>query len=203
VHVSISPSGKPRIRGVEPTHGQLAALARASWKRAKALAAPPHDDDAARAAIAAALKFAADATSQHAFAQRAFDDFLKSGRVLFPSTDRFTARLHWTIWLMAQRLFEFSTYDRARRCKRACRLPNACPAADDPKHKACSRILVFPYLHLTSDASNAYSGWNLHKAARAINRGLSKADVVRQNGNPYRLNEPAVRQAIARFSERH
>jgi hypothetical protein len=161
-----------------------------SWGRAGKLVDPQDeadraairalDDDRARAAIEAALRSAAKADRRHNLALLAFEDFPRPERRSGPKkNDTFTAQLHWTIWLMAQALFDFSVCD-------------------------CER-LVFPYLHSTNTPNGTvYSGWNKHKAARAIIRGLTKADVVRQsNGSRYVIEEPAVRRVIDRFNEKH
>src|SRR5687767_10627297 len=107
------PRSKGPGRGPEPTDEELIELARACWKETEPMT---YEEDAARAAVAAAIDFAADADSQHFAARRAFEKFLESGNRLLPHADPFTTRLHWTIWLMAQRLFETSLYDGARRC---------------------------------------------------------------------------------------
>lgn len=104
---------------------------RECWERAEALSAPPLDETTAPAALAAAVNFAADTDRRrHVGVRRVLEDILRSGRRLVATVDTFTARLHWTYWFMAQRLFETSIYDPARRCTVRARKPfNATAAA--------------------------------------------------------------------------
>lgn len=187
---------------LELADDELAALASACWTEAEDRPAQPFNEESIQAPIRAALEFASAADGRHRRARRLFEEFLRRGGRLLPrETDPFTTRLHWTYWLIAQRLCETSVPDPARRCAGPCESPQICPSAKNGTRTLCAQSLVFPFLH----SAGGRTGWNLHKTALAIIRGLERAAVVREptSGAPFQLEAPAVRQALQRFLSRH
>ena len=182
------------------TDEELRTAAEACWEQAASLIVPEFDEDAARAALASAVKVAVSTSNEHLTAQRVLDAFVESGRRLVTATDPFTARLNWTIWLMAQRLFATSLVDPLQQCTNACREPNRCSADREQDRAQCLQSFVFPFLHLVQNRRGGfhYDGWNVHKAAKAIVRGIEAAAIQQANGLPYVPSErPSARQSPA------
>jgi hypothetical protein len=113
-----------------------------------------------------------------------------------------TAGQSWAVWFMAQRLFDTSVSDPAKRCVGECEKPADappswhCPVPRDPTHGVCARSLVFPYRHETHDGNGHLRRVeNQTKAANAIVGGFARIGIHQ--------TVSAVRQILSRFPARH
>lgn len=184
----------------------LAGLARDCWIEAGQQSQPEHIDADARAAVADAVAFAAGQHYRFTPAQRVMEALPQNAGFVKRSADPFTRRLQRAVRLMAQRLFETSVYDPALRCTGTCERPDdappawMCPSENDITRERCAKSLVFPWSDEKHDeAGNVVLTGNKNKAAHAIVRGFTRADLVRQpNGHPYVLTKESVRITLRR-----